>query len=152
MLPRPASEIIISGSGWGALENRRRRHAGLPLLSEHLDWGEPGLEQAPWLELLNNGTITEATPSSFMVQDEWFELLKKAHSSPAVSYHLALNWYFRRDYERAESCCGMNNAWDWQLRANIRRMTERLPEAAQALETAMRLDHALTVEAFKNNA
>lgn len=146
---KPASQLLSRGAGWGALENLRRSQAGLPPLSGHLDFGAPGPEQSPWVELLTRGTITEAVPSSFMVQEEWFELLKKARKSPAVNYHLALNWYFRKDYERAESRCGADNAWDWQLRANILRMTGRLKEAAQAFETAMRLDKDLTCEAFK---
>jgi hypothetical protein len=101
------------------------------------------------VELLNTGTIREETPSSFMVQTEWFELLKNARPSLAVNYHLAVNWYFRKDYERAETLCGTGNAWDWQLKANIQRMAGRWDEAAWAFETAMRLDESLTVEAFK---
>lgn len=144
-----AAELVSAGAGWGALENKRRENRELPALSEHLDFGEPCGEQASWIELLECGTISEKMPVSFMVQDEWFELLKNAKPSRGVNYHLALNWYYRKDYERAEGLVGKENAWGLQLKANILRASGRMKEGAGIFVQALQLNAKLTVEAFK---
>ena len=88
-------------------------------------------------------------PVSFMVQDEWFDLLRQAEPSHEVNYHLAINWYYRKDYERAEALVGDSDAWDLQLKANILRASGRLQASAKVFERAMQNNVKLTVEAFK---
>jgi hypothetical protein len=89
---RPAEEIIACGSGWGALENLRRREKGERSISEHLDFGAVGLEQEQWVSLLKNGYFKDAcpcdVPSSWMYHAEWTEMLEKAVKG-ADEY----NWY-----------------------------------------------------------
>ena len=82
---RAPDEIIQRGSGWGALEDRQRQAAGLKLCHpKSLVFDDDSLteKQAPWLSLLDNGTMPEPDPadppSSFMVQPEWRALLEQA--------------------------------------------------------------------------
>lgn len=78
----PASELLLCGSGWGALENVRRRHAGLEPVSPHLDFGPLTAEQQPWAALLETGSLPEAEtaepPVSWVGRPEWEELLGAA--------------------------------------------------------------------------
>jgi len=145
---KPA-DLISNGSGWGSLENRRRLKDGLGPLSGHLDFGVPGEEQAPWQALLEKNSMSDAEPVSFMVQDEWFERLKKAEPSKAVCYHLAVNWYFREDYERALKLVDGSDAWSLHLKGNILRASGKLKESIPVFAEALRLNRALTVEVFK---
>ncbi len=106
--------LLFSGSAWGALENLRRLHGNEPPLSAHLDFGEPGAEQEPWIGLLKYGSLPETDPEtvfpSYQIQKEWFELLKKSSAGTAGSFqwntwlHLGLCHYYREDFERAEEC------------------------------------------------
>jgi len=79
---------LHAGSGWGALERLRREAAsgdaegaGVP---SGFAFGEAtlGEAQAPWLSLLQDGRIpdasVEAIPSSWMVQEEWIALLRES--------------------------------------------------------------------------
>lgn len=79
----PPVEVWSLGSGWGALERRRRAAAGEP------PFCPPGLlfddasltaEQAPWLALLAGDPAPAADPlappSGFMAQAEWREMLE----------------------------------------------------------------------------
>ena len=89
---KPAEELIFSGSGWGALENLRRLKQGEEPLPKHLDFGLPGCEQQQWIDLLQNGYFEDVDPNevpkSWMLQEEWTEMLKLA-----VSGADAYNWY-----------------------------------------------------------
>ena len=51
-----AGAVRFRGSGWGALEEHRLGHR----LVAHLDFGEPGDEQADWLSLLERGMMRPA--------------------------------------------------------------------------------------------
>ncbi|NYE96405.1 cell wall assembly regulator SMI1 [Psychromicrobium silvestre] len=78
----PEQQIQL-GSGWGALEAARRRHAG----SEWQLAGTPfpveslGEAQRPWLQLLKDGTFDGAT--SYVSGSGWRELLKTAQGDTA---------------------------------------------------------------------
>ena len=82
MAKRPAQTLLCRGSGWGALENLRRAHAGEPQLSPQLDFGEPGAEQAPWRALLERGAMGEYDPrepvSSWLPDARYLPLLASA--------------------------------------------------------------------------
>jgi len=85
MAERPPLEILQLASGWGALENRRRAKAGQnPVAPPSVPFPEEsmGPEQAPWLELFETGRFPETDvnqpPVSWMIQDEWREMLEKA--------------------------------------------------------------------------
>ncbi len=100
-----AEEIISRGSGWGALEKARcgKNSDFAPQLDFDSDDNEPAI----WHELLETGKMPEwdmaVTPPSCMVQDEFYELLKKAPASPLREFQMGLNCYFRNELEKAEA-------------------------------------------------
>jgi len=95
MADRPADEIIQRGSGWGALERKRRAAVGeKPGWPPSLTFDDDSLteQQAAWLELLERGVMPAPddgeVPPSFMVQDAWRELLTRALDGPCRE-----NWF-----------------------------------------------------------
>lgn len=91
MATSPAEELLLSGSGWGALENARRAACEEELLPAHLDFGKTGDPQKQWLMLLD-GSFGErdalSVPQSFMRQAEWLELMEEAAKGKDKN-----NWY-----------------------------------------------------------
>jgi len=80
---RPPEEILQQGSGWGALELRRRARDGeAPFCGRELPFGDPTAEQASWLALLEKGAFPPAPPTAepgaWMVQAEWRQKLETA--------------------------------------------------------------------------
>ena len=127
-------EIIMQGSGWGALEEQRIGGKLCP----QLDFGNLGEEQKPWLELLRNKTMPDASPVSYQVSDEWFALLKDANPGSMVHYHLALNYFRRDDLERAERELEMagpiaGHPHLLHAMANVRSQQNRRQEAADLI-------------------
>ena len=90
-------QVQVYGSGYGALEEKRRGKK----LAPQLDFGDLTPEQSDWLDLLHSEAMNDLPPTSFMVRDEWFELLKKAKENWKTCYHLALCYFCRKDTERA---------------------------------------------------
>lgn len=92
-------ELISSGPGWGALEELRRGEK----ITEHLDFGSLQSEQSVWADLLKSGRLkNHLPPVSYMVQNEWFELIRKAPRDNWITwYYLSLNYYYRLDFEHA---------------------------------------------------
>jgi tetratricopeptide (TPR) repeat protein len=78
---RVPAQILHRGSGWGALERRRRQRAAeMPLCPPALAFDDASLtdEQAPWLALLETGHFPEAdAPGAWMVQDAWRPWLER---------------------------------------------------------------------------
>lgn len=97
-----AEEIITRASGWGALEKAR---CGMSDFAPQLDFDSDDTEPAIWHELLEKGAMPQwdmqTTPPSFMVQDEFYELLKKAPSNPLRDFQMGLNCYFRNEFDKA---------------------------------------------------
>ncbi len=156
------AELISVGSGWGALEEKRRKQAGLPPLSGHLDFGVPGPEQEEWLTLLETGTMPEKSPSeapaSYIIQEEWFKLLLAVSREDwYTQYHRGLNYYQRGDFERAENLFNRSLAqeetvWVRHALANIYRTTGRRVEALAAMRQALNMcpsDESLAKEVLK---
>lgn len=82
-----ADKVIMTGNGWGALENARRAQAGQSSMPEHLDFILPygdakNKPQEQWYCLLNNGHFpsmqTSDVPPSWMLQNDWVCLMEKA--------------------------------------------------------------------------
>jgi len=111
---RAPGEIIQRGSGWGALEDRRRRAAGQgPGHPRSLVFDDKTLgdEEAPWLSLLQSGAMPEPDPadppSSYMVQHEWRAMLEEAVEDKCRDnwfawLHLGVMRYAAADPEAAE--------------------------------------------------
>ncbi len=105
-------EIVTAGSGFGALEDRRRRKAGEMPLPEHLDFGAPGKPQEEWAELLETGRIhrpdPREIPPSYLSDEAWLQMLRQANMEETDNWY---SWYQegmlcfgRGDYARAEQC------------------------------------------------
>jgi len=78
-------EILHRGSGWGALERRRRERMGeKAFCSNALRFEDDGLDddQTPWLALLGDGELPYSPPDKYpgawMVQKPWREMLEDA--------------------------------------------------------------------------
>lgn len=81
----PAHEILAEGAGWGCLELKRRAKnpKALPVPPSFVfPESSLGREQAKWLHLLEKGKFEEPDPvelpGEWMVQEEWFDLLKRS--------------------------------------------------------------------------
>jgi tetratricopeptide (TPR) repeat protein len=93
---RAPTKVLHRGSGWGALERRRREKFGAPpFCSERLAFDDEslGVDQEPWLSLLQNGTLPEiessAEPGTWMIQSEWQELLEASVRESGGDHWLA---------------------------------------------------------------
>lgn len=91
---RPVAELLRPGSGWGALEQHRRRAAGEPPLpGPGTTWPDEtlGPEQEPWLALLRTGELAEPDPTqpppSYVVGAGWARLLEAAPEHWATWLH-----------------------------------------------------------------
>ncbi|RPJ43953.1 MAG: DUF5107 domain-containing protein, partial [Chloroflexi bacterium] len=82
---QPGKEVLQSGSGWGALELKRRAaQPGLAPVSPAFAFPAEslGAEQRKWLALLEQGALPEQDPAGipgeWMVQPEWRSLLENS--------------------------------------------------------------------------
>jgi len=100
----PPDKILQHGSGWGALERRRRALDGeRPFAPTGLlfDDGSLSKDQEPWLRLLEEDIFPQASPqdppSSFMIQAEWRlrleETVQQVGGDSAVGLANWLAWY-----------------------------------------------------------
>ena len=144
--------VIIKGSGWGALEEKRKGAK----LAPQLEFSNSGEEQEAWFNLLENNKIN-GTPISYQIGAEWFAILQNADESWQKHYHLALNYYRMKDLERAEIEIVKagelkNNRHLLHLLANVRRLQNRNIESADLIFQAGRLapdDKSFLKEVFK---
>ncbi len=121
MADRVPEEIIQQGSGWGALEGKRRVKLGqAPFCSPSLVFGDESLgdAQTPWLELLRTGTFpcgeADMPPAGCVVGPEWRALLEQAAAQGPSSHwlawlHLGVMRYHDGDMPGARS------AWETSL-------------------------------------
>ncbi|WNI21284.1 DUF5107 domain-containing protein [Streptomyces sp. ITFR-16] len=95
-------EILATGSGWGALEVRRAGHKlpGTPFAETTL-----GEQQAPWLELLEQGAFPEpdaaTPPGPSLVSPHWRDMLETASADPLTEYHLGIAQWHADDRAQA---------------------------------------------------
>ena len=151
---RRAGRVVISGSGWGALEELR---CGVKL-AEHLDFGQPQEEQLPWVELLRKGTLPDENPNSYLVQPEWNELLKKSSTQTWQSWlHRGLYEFHQGNFDQAEahfraSRTLRETTWNLFALANCARVRGDMPECFRQLEVVLQrsdADLSLVKECFK---
>jgi hypothetical protein len=146
---QPPIDVLRRGSGWGALERRRREAAAqAPFCTPALVFDDHALgdEQAPWLGLLRDGSFPEAVgdaePGGYLVQAEWRDLLEAAvaagHGVHWLAWlHLGVMRYHAGDL------AGAREAWEqsaadrrtpWALRnLAILAADDQLEEQAAAL-------------------
>lgn len=152
---QPPVDVLQRGSGWGALERRRREAAAqAPFCTPALVFDDQALgdEHAPWLGLLRDGSFPEAAsdaePGSFLVQPEWRTLLEAAvaagHSTHWLAWlHLGLMRYHAGD--RA----GAREAWEQSLQACRTPWALRNLAALSADEQLHEQAAALYLEAYR---
>lgn len=106
-ISRTHGELVMYGSGWGALENERRAAKGLDALSTVCQFPESaiGQEQAPWRQLLHTGRFDDMRPAefppSYMIAAPWKMRLENAPENAAVFYHLAIMEHCAGNGEKA---------------------------------------------------
>ncbi|MEV0574976.1 DUF5107 domain-containing protein [Streptomyces sp. NPDC050392] len=95
-------EVLATGSGWGALEVRR---AGYKLPGTPFAESTLGEQQAPWLELLEQGSFPEprrvAPPGPTLVSPHWRDMLETASAEPLTEYHLGVAQWHSDDRAQA---------------------------------------------------
>lgn len=150
----PPLQILQYGSGWGALERRRREVCGeAPLYTPGLIFDDDSLEdeQTPWVNLLEEGSIPvsdpHTPPRSFVVGEKWQSLLERALQSGRgdnwlVLFHLGITQYWSGDLHAARSTWerSMELVWTpWAARnlAVLSWEQGRLDEAAKLLTRAL---------------
>ncbi|MCP4639102.1 MAG: DUF5107 domain-containing protein [bacterium] len=131
MADRAPDSIIQRGSGWGALEARRRARTGEPpAWGPSLVFDDESLtqEQAPWLSLIEEGALSEPAPSdapdSWMTQTQWHALLEKAVAEGRADHwfawlHLGVMRYNAGDTQGADQAWNESNVRTpsaWALR------------------------------------
>ena len=163
---KPAGELISRGSGWGALENLRRKKQGEFPISSHLDFGEVGYEQEPWVFLLENGYFKDAcpdeTPPSWMHQAQWTDLLEKAaHGADRYHWvtwlHLGMIYFVDRKISDARNALDRSmrlkpSCWALYGLSNIERMEGNSETSAMLVMRASLMkpdDVSLAREALK---
>ena len=144
----PPAEQLFMGSGWGALERRRRAAAGDPA-----SWPPPaqfpddalGDDQAPWLALLERGALPERDPSlepgALMTQPEWRGPLERAAARPEGDHWLTW-WHLGNLLLEERDAEGARRAWErslacrrtgWALR-NLAVLAERAGDRTRAAD------------------
>ena len=85
------TEYLSMGSGWGALEQYRRRLRGLPPLPIDFPAASIGDEEMPWMHLLLHGKLPD-NASSFMIGPDWRAMLENDGGKEAL-VHLGVMLY-----------------------------------------------------------
>jgi len=166
---REPGELIQRGSGWGALERRRRERNGEePFCSGALVFDDQtlGAEQAPWLALLEGGELPNGDPAdppvSWMVQPEWQQLLEEAVGERRGAHwlswlHLGVMAYYAGEADKAREAWEKSiqmapSAWAYRNLGVFAVEQDQLADAAdfylKARHMAPRLQ-PLAVECFR---
>lgn len=132
-----AEDFILFGSGWGVLEEHKRRAEGGLTLSDRITLPEGALTDAQkeWLVLLESGLLPEADPKAepkgYVVDEFWREKLAESIKNPANrNWYALMNMgvmeYARGEVDTAlalfkESVAVKENAWSFRNVAMIYR-------------------------------
>ncbi len=158
---RAPDEILQQGSGWGALERRRRERAGeRPFCGESMPFPDAslGADQVPWLVLIEKQTLPARVPSdvpgAWMVQPEWRGLLEAAARNGRASHwltwlHLGVMYYSDHRPEAAKQAWTTSlemtpSAWAYRNLACVAGHEGRKAEAADLYLKAHRMLPDLT--------
>lgn len=149
----PIYKILSNGSGWGALEQKRREKQGEMLIPSQLVFPENSLgkKQMPWLSLLEHGTMpdTNETPKSWIVDLNWKTFLEKGETENVCKLtHLGVMLYENRQFEQAKAT--------WEKAISIRKtaiLYRNLSYAAMQLDNDLNksLDLMKTAVLLSNN-
>jgi hypothetical protein len=121
----PPQMILHRGSGWGALERRRREKLGDRAFGSEgvvFDDRSLGEAQRPWIALLEDGTFPSTSPDTpprgFVVGQEWLELLEGYSRQGGarqwdVWFHLGVMKLSAGDHAGAQKCWERSLALGW---------------------------------------
>ncbi|GAB2527771.1 DUF5107 domain-containing protein [Paramicrobacterium agarici] len=136
----PPGDLIVRGSGWGHVEQRRREHAGDgALAASGIPFDVVTDDVQPWLELLDTGTLSlidrREIPGSYVRGEAWEMLLTQAPRTWLTAAHLATMAHARGDIERAGAYYAASfalapNMMALRGRARLRAETDRVTLAA----------------------
>ena len=118
---QPLAELLHTGSGWGALEQRLRGDGRLDRPATPFPADSLGPEQAPWLGLLDSGRLPAADPTepplSYQVGPAWAERLESCATDDWATWlHRGVARYHAGDVDGAitawrRSIQAAPNAW-----------------------------------------
>lgn len=155
-MDQPPNEIIQQGSGWGALEIKRREHSREKSFcpsSMMFNNDSMGIDQKPWLELLEEGALPYINPadppSGWMIQDEWLKLLEKSVKAHKGDHwlswlHLGVMYYCNKDADAAKKAWEKSLAlepslWAYRNLALLARKEKRHSDSADLLLIACQM-------------
>lgn len=142
--------VLHRGSGWGALEKRRREIAGEPPMASP---GNPfsadmlGPEQHPWTTLLATGAIAsgdgQEPPRSYLVSKTWHPYLEAAEDDWGAWLHRGLARWYAGDREGAYAATTRSvelqpTAWGLRNLAAMDRSEGRAHRAVEHYRAARR--------------
>lgn len=147
-----------AGSGWGALEEKRRGEKLDPALDFE---GSLTDRQAPWTELIESGHFPcpapEQYPFDWQFGPEWAKLLDTPVNEKNwyAQLHLGLLYYGNDEHEKAECCWKKSialcpSAWAFRCLGRLSALAGDDIAAAQYYEEALKLlplDRGLVTEA-----
>ncbi len=162
MADRPVEDVVQRGSGWGALERRRRiQDSQKPFCSDALVFDDASLtgDQAPWVALLDKGAFPLSEPSespgAWMVQPEWRERLnasiRQGRSDHWLAWlHLGVMHYHHRDVAAARQAWERSlelapSVWAYRNLAVLAQHEGRKADAAELMLKAQRMMPNLAV-------
>lgn len=143
------------GYPWGTLDNELKIALGQKPISPNLCFGELEEEQMVWYRFLKNGYLDEPdpakAPTSYMVQKEWFDLLKKTVRGVDkfnwyAWYNIGLCYYTRVEYELAKEAFEKSislrpSTWAYHGLACTLFSLEEYQDAASALSKAVKMNN-----------
>ncbi len=152
----PSTEILYSGSGWGALELERRIGRNEPPVPSSFVFPKTtlGAEQIKWLTLLRDGHLPEQAPTEipgeWMVQAEWRDVLEASLNDVKnrnwyALLHLGVMCLEQFDVYGAKSAWQASlalkpSSWAWRNLAALAHLHNNAQEALTYLSNAWELD------------
>ena len=149
-------DFLNFGSGWGALEQIRLEKEGKSIPNGfEFPKASIGKEQHQWLNLLENGILTEDEPDTFlpswMVQKEWLKLLEKSLEKEQnrnwfAYMHLGNMYYenFQEDLAKKawnKSLDMKPTQWVYRNLASASAQEEEIKEAIEWMDKAYALEN-----------
>lgn len=118
----PPVRILARGSGWGALERKRKQRCGeRDAIPPELTFDEDcmGPDEAPWQMLLTEGALPyrgpDSDPGALMTQPEWEPLLAASLTTGQGDHWLAW-WHLGNMRMEARDIRGACAAWQESLK------------------------------------
>lgn len=152
---QPAERLVCRGPGWAALEKRRAARmgddSGLPDVLA-FDANDITPDQAPWVALLEQGTLPETDPAQepgqFQIQPEWQTLLEESLTRGGDHWltwlHLGIMKFEAGDLEGAKEAWGTSlqrreSSWAWRNLALWHLRQKDAAAAVAAYEQALQV-------------